>query len=136
MLVAGPDVAAWVYEPLGGAVNESSSAIGWINTEGKLVSAVAIEGWNGVNAYCHQRHEGTPASRKFWFAVVDWAFNELGCKRLTGPVAGSNEKAIKLNEHIGFEHEATLKCAAYDGSDLHLMVLWRENCRMLDWGKK
>lgn len=135
MIVSGPEIAAWVYEPLGGAYNEHSAGLGWLNSEGKLVGGFAVEGWNGQNAYVHQRQEGR-TSREFWYSMADWCFNQLGCKRITGPVAGSNERAIKLNENIGFKHEATLKGAAWDGTDLHLMVLWRDDCRMLNWKRR
>ena len=135
MLVTGKEVVAWVYEPLGGAVNDSSSGLGWLNSDGCLVGGFVVEGWKGSNAWVHQRQEGR-TGREFWYAMADWVFNQLDCKRITGPVADSNQRAIELNKNIGFEHEATLRGAAYDGTDLHLMVLWKENCRMLNWGKK
>lgn len=135
MIVSGQEVAAWVYEPLGGQLNAGSAGIGWVNSEGILTNAFAIEGWGPHNAFVHHRHEGR-MGRDFLYAVAHCFFNELGCKRVTGPVAGSNQRAARLTEHFGFELEAVMKGAAYDGSDLLLYVLWKDKCRMLNWGRR
>ena len=133
MIVIGQEVAAWICLKTGGCVTPNTQGIG-NEIDGILTAGVSFEGWNGVNAYVHQRIDKHPP-RAFWWTVADFGFNHLGCKRLTGTVAASNHQARRLDEHIGFEHEATLKGAAEDGGDLLVYVLWRDKCRFLNWRK-
>jgi len=134
MLIFGQNVASWVYEKAGGVVNSTTAGLGW-ESNGSLVSGFAIDGWNGHNLYIHQRHDKT-APPKLWFSIADYCFNKLGCSRITGIVPSDNDKAISLNKKIGFEQEAVLKKAADNGEDMIVMVLWKENCRFLDWEKR
>jgi L-amino acid N-acyltransferase YncA len=134
MLVAGPEVAAWVFEEVEGCVSPTTNGLGWMNSEGNIVGGFAMEGFNGVNAYVHQRHD-KPATKTLWWAMADWCFNQVGCDRITATVNASNNAAISLNYKIGFKHECTMKRAAEDGSDMLIMVLWKEDCRMLKWGR-
>lgn len=131
VIVQGPEVAAWVMEKAGGCVHQNMSSMGWVR-DGKLVAGFAFEGWTGPNIVAHQRQEGM-APKGFWGAAARYVFETLGCKRITGPVPASNELALRLNKKIGYEIEATLKEAAPDGGDMILMVLWKDNCRMLTW---
>lgn len=71
----------------------------------------------------------------FWWAVTDYPFNQLGCKRITGLVESTNKKALELNKHIGFRVEATLEKAGQNDADMVVMVLWKEDCRFLRWKK-
>lgn len=131
MLVIGPGVAQWVYERVGGAICDHTQGIGW-QRDGELIAGVAYEGFNGSNVFVHQRVDAAPP-RRFWWAVTDYPFNQLGCGRITGIVETWNEKALRLNTHIGFRVEATLEKAGRNNSDLVVMVLWKEDCRFLRW---
>jgi L-amino acid N-acyltransferase YncA len=133
MLVIGIGVAEWVFQRVGGAVSAHSQGIGW-QVDGKLVAGVAYECFTGGNIFVHQCVEAK-VPRKFWWAVTDYPFNQLGCKRITGLVDSTNTQALKLNQHIGFRVEATLEKAGKHDSDLVVMVLWKEDCRFLRWVK-
>ena len=127
----GQEVALWVYEKTGGFLNDATQGIGWIS-DGVFTNGFAFEWFNKYNMLVHQRHD-KPAVRGLWAACADYCFNDLGLPRITGTVAASNALALRLNERIGFEREAVLRIAAHDGSDLIVIVLWREKCRMLNW---
>lgn len=131
MIVHGFDVAQWVMQKIG-RYTDGMTAIGEVR-DGQLIAGTVFENFNGSNMFGHQRIDAPP-SRKYWFAVSDYIFNFCGCKRLTATVEADNAKAISLNKKIGFEVEATLKDAGRNG-DLIVMVLWKNNCRMLRWNK-
>ena len=131
MLVTGLGVAEWVFQRVGGVSNAHAQGIGW-QKDGEIVAGVAYEGFSGSNIFVHQCVEGR-VSRNFWWAVTDYPFNQLGCKRITGLVDSINSKALALNKHIGFQVEATLEKAGKHDSDLVVMVLWKEDCRFLRW---
>ena len=132
MIVYGEETARWVMSAIG-SYTEGMTAIGW-SVEGELVAGISFENWNGRNMFGHQRIDKSPP-RSFWFAVADYIFNFVKVNRFTATVESTNLKAIKLNEHIGFITEATLRGAGKT-DDLIIMTLWKDNCRMLSWGRK
>ncbi len=131
MIIQGPEVAEWVMTKSGGITHQNMTAMGWTRDK-KLVAGFVFESWTGKNVLAHQRQDGM-APRSFWKAVAEYCFITLGCNRVTGTVGEKNEKAIKLNKHIGYEEEARLKGAGPEGEDLVLMVLWKDKCKMLKW---
>ena len=132
MIVFYKEISNWVMDSIGKS-NDNMTAIGEVR-DGMIIAGVAFESYNGSNMIGHQRII-SPPSRKFWINVADYIFNQAGCKRFTAMVHANNEKAIKLNLHIGFVIEATLKDAG-PNCDLLVMTLWRENCKILKWIKK
>ena len=133
MLVTGLGVAEWVFQRVGGAVSAHSQGIGW-QKDGEIIAGVAYECFTGGNIYVHQCVQGR-VPRMFWWAVTDYPFNQLGCKRITGLVESTNKKALELNKHIGFRVEATLEKAGQNDAEMVVMVLWKEDCRLLRWKK-
>ena len=129
MLVTGLGVAEWVFQRVGGAVSAHSQGIGW-QKDGEIIAGVAYECFTGGNIYVHQCVQGR-VPRMFWWAVTDYPFNQLGCKRITGLVESTNKKALELNKHIGFRVEATLEKAGQNDADMVVTVLWKEDCRLL-----
>jgi RimJ/RimL family protein N-acetyltransferase len=134
MIVTGREVASWVLSPHGGEAGEDFNAIGW-QKDDELIAGFAVNEWNGVNCFVHIRLDGyTP--RKFWFAMVDWVYNQMGCARMTAPVSASNNDCIKLLDRMGWTREATLPDSAYDGSDLIFFTWKKEDCFLLSWENK
>jgi RimJ/RimL family protein N-acetyltransferase len=132
MLVQGEYVARWVMEKVG-SYTEGMTALGW-ELNGVIIAGTAFENWNGNNMFGHQRID-SPPPKGYWLTVVDYIFNQVKVKRFTATVEANNHKAISLNHKIGFVIETTLKDAGRNG-DLHIMTLWPENCKMLNWSKK
>lgn len=131
MLVTGPEVATWVCKKAGGVPGPHMTAIGWL-TEGELTAGAVFEHWTKNNIFAHCRIDG-PAPKGFWFACMDYAFNQLRCSRLSAMVDSSNTRSTRLLSRLGFVLEALLDRAAADGGDRLIFVLWRDKCRMLDW---
>jgi gamma-glutamylcyclotransferase (GGCT)/AIG2-like uncharacterized protein YtfP len=97
----------------------------------ELVAAAVYEGFNGHNIWAHLC--GVPGRR--WmtreFLQAGFAYPFLVCKvqRISGYVNDSNHEARRLNEHFGYRVEATLRGAAYDGGDVLIYVMRREDCK-------
>jgi hypothetical protein len=127
-----PYIAMWVMDKAGRWLPDMT-AIGDIRN-GKIIAGVAFESQNPQCLWGHQRVDESP-SREFWIFVAKHIFVDCGCKRFSAMVESDNEKAIKLNLHIGFEIEATLKQAGKSG-DIHIMTLWKDNCRFLRWKRR
>lgn len=109
---------------------EGMQGIG-LERDGDLIAGVIFEGYNPFNIFMHVA--AVPGARwltrDYLRACFRYPFVQLGCKRVTGWVEESNMAARRFDEHLGFREEARLRCAARDGGDVILYVLWREECR-------
>jgi RimJ/RimL family protein N-acetyltransferase len=68
--------------------------------------------------------------RVFIHAVFEFAFVQLGLKRLTGYVEVDNTDALIFDQHLGFELEHTIHDGSANG-DVHMLVMWASKCRWL-----
>ena len=66
--------------------------------------------------------------RGFFHAVADHIFNRLGKKRFFGLLPGDNEKAIKLDKHIGMVEVARIPHGYAEGIDYVVMSMDRKQC--------
>jgi RimJ/RimL family protein N-acetyltransferase len=105
-----------------------------VERDGEIVAGFVFNNFNDSNATCHIAvTQMTKAFSELLDHGFAYAFGQCGLKRLTGMVEAENEKALKLDKHIGFEEEAVMKQAGSGGQDLHILVLWPQNYRK---GKK
>lgn len=124
-------VANWVGERLGGRhISDASQAIGH-ERDGELIAGVLYDGYNGRSICMHVAGEGKRwITRMFLFACFDYPFNVVGVHKIIGLVDESNSDARRLDEHLGFVHEATITQAS-PGGDLLVYSMTREQCRFL-----
>lgn len=95
------------------------------------MAAVLFNGYTKTNICMHVVSEGKHwMTKTYLFACFDYPFNQIGVKRITGVVESTNERALRLNEHLGFRREAILRDACESG-DLILMRMYRDECRFL-----
>lgn len=98
---------------------------------GLLTFVNAYENFNGASMYIHSASDGTGrVTRDFVWASFDYPFVHCRAKMLIGPVPSGNERAIKLNKHLGFKIEHIIEGAHPDGA-LVYMTMHREECRFL-----
>lgn len=89
------------------------------------------DGYTGSSIAIHSRcDDPRHVSRKFYWAIFDYPFNVLKVKQLKGLVSTANLKAQKVNEHLGFKHEALLKDYFLDGDGI-VYTMSKEDCRWL-----
>jgi RimJ/RimL family protein N-acetyltransferase len=130
-IVQGWGVVEWVSELTRSDIGCNAKGIGLLK-DGVLVAGAAYDKYNGRNIFVHQRIDAKP-TKAYWRAIASYPFEDLGCSRMTVTVEASNAKSLKLVTHLGFVEEARLSGAAGDGGDFILLVLWKENCKLLDW---
>jgi len=107
-------------------------AIG-IEKDGRIIGGAVYCEFNGVNCSVHIAGEKGEnwLTREFISYGFDYPFNQLKVNRLTGWVEASNTDALKLDLHLGYELEATLQGAARDGGDVHIVRMFKKDCRFL-----
>lgn len=71
------------------------------------------------------------ASRTRIGLILGYPFRQLGCQRVTTAIKASNDRAIRFNEGLGFQHEGVMKLG-YGDEDCVILGLMRtdwENSR-------
>ncbi len=63
--------------------------------------------------------------------IADWLFVQRGRARIFGLVPSNNEKALKLDKHIGFEEVAVIPQALAHDVDYVVLCLTKEKCRWI-----
>lgn len=135
MIVFGEAVGRWVCEKAGGEWTHICQAIGQVY-EGKLIVGVVYDGYTGASIAIHSRcDDPRHVSRRFYWTIFDYPFNQLKVKRLTGLVSTANKAAQRVDEHLGFKREAVLKDYFMDGDGI-VYVMRKEDCKWLELGKR
>lgn len=129
---------AWVMKQVPILRVEDTGGIVAFNAEnGELLAACIWDNWTRNSVQCHFMVTDMAALKHgFVEEIADFVFNKQGKKFIYGMVPGDNEKAIKLNEHIGFTVKTRLEDAWADGVDYVVMELRKENCPYLSKIKK
>ena len=107
---------------------EDTRAVVALNGE-EVVGAVVCDTWTTTACQAHIVVMHRAALRAGLInEVADYVFNQCGRIKIYGTVPADNDKALKLDKHIGFKELMRLE-EAYDwGIDYVLMELKREDC--------
>ena len=129
-------VGPWVYAQIGKLWIDDErygTALGWVNHAGELVAGVTFTGFDGTTVWldCAALPKARWADRRALWAVFHYAFEQLGCVRVSSLVPAENTVARKFNESAGLVHEATLARAAPNNGDMMVYRMFREDCRWL-----
>lgn len=132
MIVQGAGVIEWVAQKNEATFQKDAVAIGQLR-DGKLIAGVVYDNYNGNNVI-GAITVSAPPTRQFWWAICSYAFEALGCNRITAYVEEANTKSHNLLKRMGFESEGKMEKAGADGGDITIYRLWKKDCRMLNWG--
>ena len=69
-------------------------------------------------------------SKRFGLAVAFYAFEQLGCRRVTAVIAVGNEKSLNLAQQLGFRIEGRL-VSWYASGDAFILGLLKSDCKWL-----
>lgn len=126
------DLGMWLVRGLNASLPENTRCIGQLK-DGELV---AVAGYcNFLPRSCEMHiaavEGGHWANKDFLWAAFDYPFNKLGVSVIIASVEKSNEDALRLNRHLGFEVKAEIPDAHLFG-DLVIMAMRKEDCRWLN----
>jgi len=105
-----------------------------LEKDGKLVACSGFGWFNKKSMHHHICIEEAP-SRSFWWFMAYYAFVQCGVDMLIGITPSSNEKAIKIARHYGYEEHSRIK-SADPGGDLIIQVLPKDKCKWLKMGSR
>lgn len=125
-------IGAWVANQVEQTASWGDFYAMGIDHQGEIVAGVVVNNYNSVNATCHIAvAKPTRELPELLRHVCQYAFRQCGLKRLTGLVPASKQKVLAFDKHLGFEEEFVMRCAADDGGDMIVLVLWSDKCRWL-----
>jgi len=123
-------VGDWVAQQVGQLSSWGGYYAMGAEKNGELVAGIVFNNMTDSSATCHI---AVSKPTKIFSELLDhgfvYAFKTCGLLRLTGMVEASNEKALRLDKHIGFVEEAVMEKAGTGGQDIIVLVLWPENYR-------
>lgn len=128
-------IGQWVCGHTGATFTDSMQAIG-NERDGVIIGGVLYDDYRVSSISMHCAGVGRWLTREFLRAVFDYPFNYLKVKKVIGLVDSMNDKAMRLDKHLGFVQEGLIKEASRFG-DLVILTMTREQCRFLgDWNVK
>jgi L-amino acid N-acyltransferase YncA len=133
ILINNPGDGDWIMRRVGGVFNDRTDHTVAVHREGSIRGGVVYTGFMGASIMLHMAGtEGNWATRDFLWMVFDYAFNQLGCRKLMGAVAARNARAIHVDLRLGFRLEARLTGMLPDpDEDLFILTMDRAACRWL-----
>lgn len=129
-------VSQWVAEQCGSVWRSGrEQALGLVE-DGQILAGVVYDQWNFRSIGAHIAVlPGTWPTRTFIRAGFAYPFLQLKAEKIIGFVGEGNLAARRLDEHLGFVLEATLK-AAHPTGDLLVYSMTRDQCRWLPTEKR
>ena len=129
----GPTDWAWISQHIKPLQVEDTSGIMAVNAEtGATVGACVLDNWTFNSVQAHFAITSSMVLRHgFLQECVNYVFNVAGKRAMYGFVPGSNEKAIKLNTHMGFTEVFRIPEGFGEGVDYIAMQMLKEDCKVL-----
>lgn len=97
----------------------------------ELYGGVIYQNYTGTSIGVHMAgfnpHWG---NRDLLWVIFDYAFRQLGCKKVFGQLPASNTKALEIDLKLGFKIVTTIDDVFPDGA-LIVVALDRDDCRWL-----
>lgn len=125
------EVGDWITARVRGVFHlDSATAIG-VERDGKIIGGCMFESYRGKSVVMHVAGEGKHwITREFIAAITGYCFRQLKVDKVVGPIDSHNADVIRLVEHLGFQKEAVIAGAGWDG-DLIFYTMTRRQCRFL-----
>jgi len=106
--------------------------VGWLS-EGQLVIVVGFNAWIGSVCQIHMAFDRNWhfAPRQLLREVFRYAFIDAKREMLIGIVNSKNERAMRMDLHLGFTEVTRLPGLHDDGGDIVVLGMRKDQCRYL-----
>jgi hypothetical protein len=123
----------WVMGRVGGVFNASTDHSLAVHRAGRIKGGVVYTGYLGASIMIHMAgSEDNWATKDFLWMVFDYAFVQLGCRKLVGLVPSTNTRAISVDLRLGFRLEGRLTQMLPDpDEDLLILTITKAECKWL-----
>lgn len=132
MIVTEPREKLWVVmnSHLGITWSDNFRAIGLVR-DNALQAVIGYDGFIGRTCCMHSLILNPKAiTREFVRTMFHYPFVQCNLQYLIALVDSSNERAMKLDKHVGFEEKMRIPNGALEG-DLVMLIMQRDKCRWI-----
>ena len=132
LLNSGERLVGWAQHVIGCTFFPDAQAIGWGNDD-EIRAACIYDRWTVRDVHIHVASDETGhfGTRQFLAAAFHFPFVVADRHRITGLVPASNDRARRLNAHLGFKPEGVMRGAGDDGEDIIILGMLRSECRFI-----
>lgn len=120
------DRLPWLCKRSGCTFSPFLRGIEAVTPEGEIKGAVGFDSWMGNAGHMHIALESPSALRVLLRPAARYFFQDCGKDVALGFLPAHNEKALKLDKHIGFREVYRIKDGAAPGDDMVLLELRKE----------
>jgi hypothetical protein len=127
-----PGDGEWVMERVQGVFNDRTDHVIAVARDDTPVGGVVFTYFLGGAITMHMAGTGANwGTKDFLWMVYDYAFVQLGVRKVIGLVAADNHLALKIDLKMGFVVETVITEMTADGQDLLVLSMRRDQCRWL-----
>lgn len=130
-IAATKEQLSWLCERTGAALTDAARGVAAVDADGVTRGVVAFDLWSHNSAHAHVALDAPVAARPLLRAAFEYAFCQADKGVLIGMVSADNERALKLDQSLGFREVARVRDGRAVGVDLVILELRREDCRFL-----
>jgi RimJ/RimL family protein N-acetyltransferase len=109
---------------------ERDICISRVKPNGSLWGGIVFAGYTKIAIWAHMAGQPGWGNRLFLFLGFDYAFNQLGVKKILASVPSTNERALHIDLRMGFKEIGRIPDAVPDG-DIVLLSMVPEDCKWL-----
>lgn len=123
----------WVREVIAPVFCEDTRGIVALRDDNSIAGAIIMDSWAPNSVQVHIGAE-TPLVFKHGLhkEAANYIFNTAGRNVVIGLTPSNNEKAIKINKHLGFKEIFRVPDAYLDGVDYIVFRMDRHECTYLE----
>jgi hypothetical protein len=126
-----PGAGEWIMARVTGSFLPSHDHSFATYRDGRIVGGFAMCHYLGASATIHMAGDDEHwCSPDLLWMVFDYAFNQLGMRKLIAPVRSNNYLALSQDLRAGWFPEAIIR-DAYPDAHMFILTLTRERCRWL-----
>ena len=131
--IDAPGAGDWIAEHWKGCFREGFDHSFTSHDGDRILGGIMLSDYMGGCMSLHMAAEDPHwCSRDLLWFVFDYAFNQVGCKKLFAPVRSDNHPALAANFRGGWRLAAVLRDACDDGVHLMVLEMTKDSCPWLD----
>lgn len=109
----------------------TDTCVARIDKDGELLGGVIFTAYTGASIHLHMAgFIDKWANRDLIWCVFDYAFNQLGCRKVFGQVPETNRKALEIDQKLGFKIVTKIDDVFPDGG-VYVLSMDRKDCKWL-----
>lgn len=129
--IDAPGAGAWIMERAEGYFREGWDHAFSSHDGDRILGGFALVGYLGDSMTIHMGSDDPRwCSRELLWLAFDYAFNQVGCRKLLAPVRSDDHKVIALNLRAGWQIEAVIR-DVFPGAHMFVLGMTRGTCPWL-----